>query len=146
MRDAFERTFFLSQFSCFQMHNLYDSDMEVQLMQALISRDIKLAKILIEGGVNVNFKQSTGETPLMVACYLQIEEKKKVDIVKCILQHSVDIHTTDTTGRTALMYAIRSGSVSTVQLLKSHGLTEAVSSKINLCKATEMQIWRSFEV
>lgn len=137
---------FLSQCSSFQIHTMYDSDMEVQLMQALISRDIKRAKILIEGGVNVNFKQSSGETPLMVACYLQIEEKKKVAIVKCILQHSSDIHTTDAAGRTALMYAIRSGSVSTIQLLKSHGLTEAVSSKINLSRATEMKIWRSFEV
>ncbi|CAC5371203.1 unnamed protein product [Mytilus coruscus] len=98
------------------------------LFTALSTRNIKLAKILVLGGVTINCKNSDGLTPLMIACNMNVDEKKKFDIIKCLLDNNVDIRETDTAGRTALMYAIKSGSTSIIQLLKRHGLTNSVKT------------------
>lgn len=115
------------------------------LFKALSSRRFKLAKILIEGGMDIDAKDENGVTPLMKICHMNIKEKIKLDLVEVLLKNDVDLHTTDTAGRTALMYAIHSGAVCVVQLLKRHGLTESVKTTIRLSRTSQINIWESFE-
>ncbi|VDH98631.1 Hypothetical predicted protein [Mytilus galloprovincialis] len=115
------------------------------LFTALSTRNIKLAKILVLGGVTINCKNSNGLTPLMIACHMNVDEKRKFDFIKCLLDNNVDINDTDNAGRTALMYAIKSGSTLVIQLLKRHGLTNSVKAGRRFSRADEMRIWGSFE-
>jgi ankyrin repeat protein len=92
-------------------------------------RKFKLVKTLIQGGEDVNMKSPSGITPLMLVCRIEvtgIDEKKKLDILECLVEHKADLNATDNIGRTALMYAIQSGSKSTIRLLKQHGLINSV--------------------
>ncbi|VDI38382.1 Hypothetical predicted protein [Mytilus galloprovincialis] len=118
---------------------------EALLFTALSTNNIKLAKILVLGGVTTNCKNSNGLTPLMIACHMNIDEKRKCDFIKCLLDNNVNIKDTDTAGRTALMYAIKSGSASIIQLLKRHGLTYSVKAGKRFSRADEMRIWGSFD-
>ncbi|VDI38380.1 Hypothetical predicted protein, partial [Mytilus galloprovincialis] len=96
-------------------------------------------------GVTINCKNSNGLTPLMIACHMNVDEKRKFDFIKCLLDNNVDINDTDNAGRTALMYAIKSGSTLVIQLLKRHGLTNSVKAGRRFSRADEMRIWGSFE-
>ncbi|VDI53170.1 Hypothetical predicted protein, partial [Mytilus galloprovincialis] len=85
-------------------------------------------KLLIEGGHNVNYCNTSGVSPLMLACNLKVNEEnipKKLQIIKCLLDNSANLNASDNIGRTALMYALFSGCKQTIQLLKSHGLVES---------------------
>lgn len=82
--------------------------MENSLMVALSTDQLKLAKMLIEGGQAIDFCNSSGVTPLMLACNLSVMEgniQKKLLIIKCIIENKANMTAEDNIGRTALMYA-----------------------------------------
>ncbi|VDI44206.1 Hypothetical predicted protein [Mytilus galloprovincialis] len=104
--------------------------MENSLMVALSTGKLKLAKMLIEGGQAIDFCNSSGVTPLMLACNLSVIEgniQKKLLIIKCIIENKANMTAEDNIGRTALMYALHSGCKQTIQLLKTHGLVDSTS-------------------
>ena len=105
--------------------------MENTLINALSDGKMKLAKLLIEGGQNVNCCNSSGVTPLMLASILKVENEhipKKLQLIKCLLENKANLYAVDLPGRTALMYALLSGCKQTIQLLKSHGLMDSVNT------------------
>ncbi|XP_071141686.1 ankyrin repeat domain-containing protein 34A-like [Mytilus edulis] len=112
--------------------------MENLLAKALSTGQLKLAKMLIEGGQNVNFCNSSGVTPLMLACSLDVDDKhiqRKLQLVKYILDRKTNLTAVDNIGRTALMYALFSGCKQTIQLIKSHGLVQSVNIPSNTRRA-----------
>ncbi|VDI21257.1 Hypothetical predicted protein [Mytilus galloprovincialis] len=92
-------------------------EQNTMLLKALTSCDIKLAKILIEGGVNLNIKNPAGQTPLMIACLMNVHVNKKIQVIKCLLGNGVDINETDDSGRNAMMYASHSKSTEVIDFL-----------------------------
>ena len=99
-------------------------------MSALSTGKLKLAKMLIEGGQDIDFCNSSGVTPLMLASNIQVVEEniqKKLSIIKCIINNKANIKAEDNIGRTALMYALHSGCKQTIQLLKTHGLVDSTN-------------------
>ncbi|CAC5416274.1 unnamed protein product [Mytilus coruscus] len=102
---------------------------ENSLMYALSTGKLKLAKILIEGGQDINFCNSSGVTPLMLASNLEVGDEnipKKLLIIKCIIDNKANMKAVDNIGRTALMYALHSGCKQTIQLLKTNGLVDSI--------------------
>lgn len=97
-------------------------DKNTMLLKALSSCDTKLAKILIEGGVNLNIKNSAGQTPLMIACLMDVDVNKKVQVIKCLLKKEVNIYETDNSGKNALMYAILSKSTEIIYVMDEYVL------------------------
>ncbi|XP_071141690.1 ankyrin repeat domain-containing protein 34B-like [Mytilus edulis] len=106
--------------------------------------------MLIEGGQNVNFCNSSGVTPLMLACSLDVDDKhiqRKLQLVKYILHRNANLTAVDNIGRTALMYALFSGCKQTIQFIKSHGLMQSVNipSNIRRAKFRDEELFASFE-
>lgn len=126
-----------------------ESGMEDSLMSALQSRRYKLAKILIQGGHNVNFRSKSGASPLMIACKLEVNDEivyDKLQIISELLERNADVHATDNKGRTALMYAIHSGCKQTVRWLKKNRLYDTVNVQIQRSRKTEEKVWASFDL
>ncbi|XP_071141688.1 ankyrin repeat domain-containing protein 34A-like [Mytilus edulis] len=124
--------------------------MENLLAKALSTGQLKLAKMLIEGGQNVNFCNSSGVTPLMLACSLDVDDKhiqRKLQLVKYIRHRKANLTAVDNIGRTALMYALFSGCKQTIQFIKSHGLMQSVNipSNIRRAKFRDEELFASFE-
>ncbi|VDI47147.1 Hypothetical predicted protein [Mytilus galloprovincialis] len=123
--------------------------MEDMLMSALQSRKYKLSKILIQGGHDVNFRTTSGISPLMIACKLQVnyeEVYEKLKIISYLIEHNANVYATDNEGRTALMYAFYSGCKNTVRWLKKYGLHETVDMQMQKRRKSEINIWASFDL
>ncbi|VDI41457.1 Hypothetical predicted protein [Mytilus galloprovincialis] len=124
--------------------------MENTLLNALFAEKLKLAKLLIEGGHNIDLCTESGVTPLMLASNLQVEEKnipKKLQIIKCLLDNNANLNASDNIGRTALMFALFSGCKQNIQLLKSYGLVDSVktSLKTKRTKSRETSLFGNCE-
>ncbi|XP_071144120.1 ankyrin repeat domain-containing protein 34B-like [Mytilus edulis] len=124
--------------------------MDTCLINALHSGKFKLANILIQGGHNVNICNSKGATPLMLASKLKVDIEdmpKKIELMEALLNHHATLASVDRNGRTALMYALHSECTEAIQLLKSHGLFNTVSSqtKFERTRSEELTFFSSFE-
>ena len=90
----------------------YRVDDDVQkLFLALSEGNLRLARILIEGYVDVNCKDYSGSTPLITVCklYDRSTELSVVNFVKFLLDRRVIIGEKDVFGRTAVDYAKKNG-------------------------------------
>lgn len=80
------------------------------LLTAVFQRKLKLVRILLDGGMNVNYQSYDGKTPLMIACcFLQEndEGEKRDTVIKLLLFYKANPNLQDIEGRTALMYAFK---------------------------------------
>ena len=80
------------------------------LLTAVFQRKLKLVRILLDGGMDVNYQSYDGKTPLMIACcFLQEndEGEKRDTIIKLLLFYKANPNVQDIEGRTALMYAFK---------------------------------------
>jgi ankyrin repeat protein len=59
--------------------------MEEKLLSEIFAEDIEAVKNLLELGVNVNYTDTKGETPLLVAI-----ETQNYDLVQLLLEHKAD--------------------------------------------------------
>ena len=69
---------------------------------------LRLARLLVEGGTDVNKTTDEGRTALMAACMTTYRDKQstsKFKMVKFLLEHKADPNIRDKYGKTALMYA-----------------------------------------
>ncbi len=80
------------------------------LIKAVRHGSVKIVKLLIEAGANVNAR-SGGETPLIYASLLNKYEEK----VKILIEAGANINAVNTEGFTALMKAAISGSEENVK-------------------------------
>ena len=80
------------------------------LLKAVAQRKIKLIKLLLQGGVNINNTGYDGKTPLIVACSFvpeKCENETLMIIIECLLKNGANPNLQDIKGRTAIMYAFR---------------------------------------
>ncbi|KAM4724393.1 ankyrin repeat domain-containing protein 34B [Anableps anableps] len=78
------------------------------LISAASSGKLRLVRLLVEGGAQVNRSNQRGETALLAACKALRGEpagKESVKLLKFLLQNKADPNAQDQDGRTALMYA-----------------------------------------
>ncbi|XP_063436206.1 ankyrin repeat domain-containing protein 34C-like [Mytilus trossulus] len=123
--------------------------MENRLMRALELGDFKLARIIINGGHDLNFCTNSGTSPLMLACKFAACENNismKLDIICTLLGKNANINAKDNKGRTALAYAMHSRCKATIQMLKKEGLVITIDAKINRSKGNNKIIWDSFDL
>ncbi|MBN3323034.1 INO1A synthase, partial [Atractosteus spatula] len=80
------------------------------LIKAAHLGKIRLVRLLLEGGAQVNERNQKGETPLLAACKTRQGDQpvtSKLKLLSYLLDHQADPNGQDRTGRTALMYACR---------------------------------------
>ena len=91
------------------------------LLKAVAQGKNKLVKLLIDGGVDVNFPGYDGKTPLIVACSFVAENKDSdslIVLINLLLKSGANTNAQDMKGRTPLMYAVRHFlSIDIIQLL-----------------------------
>ncbi|XP_037833712.1 ankyrin repeat domain-containing protein 34B isoform X2 [Kryptolebias marmoratus] len=78
------------------------------LINAACSGKLRLVRLLVEGGAQVNGSNPRGETALLAACKALRGEPagpETVKLLRYLLQNKADPNAQDHTGRTALMYA-----------------------------------------
>ncbi|XP_049917590.1 ankyrin repeat domain-containing protein 34B isoform X2 [Epinephelus moara] len=78
------------------------------LISAAVSCKLRLVRLLVEGGAQINGRNPRGETPLLAACKALRGEPAGPETVKLLtylLQNKADPNAQDRAGRTALMYA-----------------------------------------
>ncbi|XP_058621143.1 ankyrin repeat domain-containing protein 34B isoform X3 [Onychostoma macrolepis] len=69
---------------------------------------LRLVRLLVEGGAQVNERNQRGETPLLAACRALRGDQSgssMLRLIQYLLQNQADPNIQDKTGRTALMYA-----------------------------------------
>ncbi|CAC5367607.1 unnamed protein product [Mytilus coruscus] len=103
------------------------------LLKAVAQRKIKLVKLLVDGGVNVNYQGYDGKTPLIVACSF-VEEKKDSDslivLINLLIKCGANTNAQDIKGRTPLMYALRHClSIDVIQLLLDNDADPTILDK-----------------
>ncbi|XP_035671287.1 ankyrin repeat domain-containing protein 34C-like [Branchiostoma floridae] len=91
------------------------------LLKAAWLRRLRLARLLIEGGADVNTANEDGQNALMIACMSTYKDDQSVDkakIVRYLLDNKADVNCRDKAGRTALIYACKEkAGADVVQLL-----------------------------
>ncbi|XP_067309472.1 ankyrin repeat domain-containing protein 34C [Pseudorasbora parva] len=83
---------------------------------------LRLVRLLVEGGAQVNQRSSRGETALLAACRALRADPTAPDMLRLIrflLSHRAEPNLQDRTGRTALMYACmeRAGAAVAAELI-----------------------------
>ncbi|CAC5367616.1 unnamed protein product [Mytilus coruscus] len=95
------------------------------MLKAVAQRKIKLVKLLLDGGVDVNFQGYDGKTPLIVACSFLHENENSdsmIMLINLLIKGGANINAQDMKGRTALMYAVRHVlATDIIQLLLDNG-------------------------
>ena len=91
----------------------YANDKDAQLVfQAISEGKLRLARILIEGTVNVNCKDIDGRTPLIAVCTLNnniMDEETILHFIQFLIKEGAIINSTDVFCMQALDYAKNNG-------------------------------------
>ena len=90
-------------------------DMHAKLQATIAMNKIKLVKILIEGGIDVNNKFISGLTPIVTACI-----ENNAQIVRILLDNGADLTARDSLGRTVFHYAYMSENREIIKLLEEY--------------------------
>ncbi len=85
------------------------------LILAIIDHHLEIAKVLIDGGVDVDEPTEDGHTPLMLAA-----EVGYVEIIQALIDKGADINKGDRVGFVALHPAIRTNEIAACQCIVSH--------------------------
>ncbi|XP_027006647.2 ankyrin repeat domain-containing protein 34B [Tachysurus fulvidraco] len=79
------------------------------LIKAAELGKVRLVRLLVEGGAQVNERNQRGETPLLAMCRAlrtdQSGNSTSLRLIRFLLQHHADPNAQDKSGRTPLMYA-----------------------------------------
>ncbi|XP_063420657.1 ankyrin repeat domain-containing protein 50-like [Mytilus trossulus] len=106
-------------------HDLQTCQDKEMILKAVAQRKIKLVKLLLDGGVDVNFKGYDGKTPLIVACsflHQNEDSDSMITLINLLIKGGANVNAQDKKGRTALMYAVRHVlATDIIQLLLDNG-------------------------
>ena len=91
---------------------------QARLQEAISDGRIFQTKQLIEGGVEVNFADEEGLSPLLRVCMIEdAKHRTRTSLLKLLLQHGADVNSTDTQGRNVLAWVCAHGKEDIVRLL-----------------------------
>lgn len=103
-------------------HALFDNNalMNVNEYEQIVNENIEVntVNLLIEKGININYRNKYNETPLILfvkMCGMHLK------VVRLLLEKNVDVNIQDTDHGTALMYAVERGKFEIVKLLLDNG-------------------------
>lgn len=83
------------------------------LYEAVSYNRFEMVQLLLEHGVNVNNKSDFGTTPLLAACYCNVN----INIMKLLLNFGAEINAQNNAGWTALHSSCFDGSLDKIELL-----------------------------
>jgi ankyrin repeat protein len=86
------------------------------LFEAIRKTDAAAARSALDQGADINARNLSGRTPLMMAAVT-----RNLELVKTLLARKADVNATDSTGMTALMWAAFGGDPAIVQALLDAG-------------------------
>jgi ankyrin repeat protein len=92
-------------------------------MEACESGDYAATRSLIEAGVDVNYKDTFGNTALFYSAL-----RSHIDVMRLLLTAGADVGTTNLDGSPPLMAAVLSGKLEPVQILLHSGASPAISN------------------
>ncbi|CAC5401374.1 unnamed protein product [Mytilus coruscus] len=121
-----------------------------RLLKAVAKGEIKLVKLLVDGGVDVNCRGYDDKTPLLVACSFDPEYKNSDYIfvlVEILIRGGANPNAQDQIGRTPLMYAVRhSLSTGIINLLLENGADPNIHDKNgrNIVSYTKKKYWPTY--
>ncbi|CAG2205975.1 unnamed protein product [Mytilus edulis] len=96
--------------------------MEYQLFEAISEKRYRLARILVEGGVDVNCQNEEGETPLLMVCDGKPggnTKRMQMDLIRILLNRRANYRKRDRYGRTSLTCAHINKDHHVIQLLEN---------------------------
>ena len=96
------------------------SNPDLQLSEAVVQGKSRVVKRLLDSRANPNHANEVGQTPLMLACFIQDDESRKT-ILQLLLRKGADVNIQDFRGMTVLMSAIQVEDMDTTQFIMSHG-------------------------
>ena len=94
----------------------HDPARDARLLDSVKAGSTAEVHKLLDGGANVESRNESGRTPLMLAAL-----KSNAEMVKLLLEHGADVNAVDSSGMTALMWAAFGGSAESVRLLIDKG-------------------------
>lgn len=108
-------------------------------------------KLLLQGGVDIDYQGYDGKTPLIVACSFLPEENTEKEpllpIIKLLLKEGADPNVHDLKGRTAIMYAFRHAlSIDIVETLIQNGAdpTKCDMNGLNAFDFLSKKVWPKY--
>ncbi|CAC5378407.1 unnamed protein product [Mytilus coruscus] len=121
------------------------------LHSAVAEKKLKLLKILLEGGSEVNRRAYDGKTALMIICCnfgVDHNEEYIIGVIQLLLKHKADPNVQDRKGRTAIMYAVRNLKPKTaVNLLLKHGADPLICDNFgkNAISCIRTEYWSQYK-
>lgn len=80
--------------------------------KSVVQKSLKLAKLLLEAGANVNFQDSFGNTALHLAC-----ENNNIDVIKFLVENNCNLNIPNSGNKTALDIASKNNHFDIVNFL-----------------------------
>ena len=94
------------------------------LITAAVFGELEIAKILINAGADLNFKNDEGSTPLITAAAFD-----HTDLAKLLIDSGANIDLTNNEGSTALMLAVLYSNIDIVKSLLDKGANREITNK-----------------
>ncbi len=113
-----------------------------ELAGVAVSYGPAMTKILLESGADVNAKDKSGKTALMMT----VDGRGDVDMAKLLLDKPADPNAQADDGRTSLMIAAAQGRVDMIELLLQHGADLNVQDNYGRTAVTEASAKNRFDI
>lgn len=72
---------------------------ETALFNAVINEDVEMTKLLIDNGADVNVKNKSGNTPLMLIATQYTTSQNKINIANMLIERGANIYIKDNSGK-----------------------------------------------
>ncbi len=104
-----------------------------------IKLQLKLSKLLLQNGIDINSKNSEGKTALMlITRIIDIDSfygkeflERQMELMQFLLDNGSDINIQDNKGKTALMYAIESKNKKIAEFLLANGADATIKDNFD---------------
>lgn len=114
---------------------------EYPLSMAATFGNVKIIKLLLDRGADIEIETKTGCTPLILA-----SKHDHVLTAQCLLENKADVNKKDNYGKSSLFYACRYGHLDIVKLLLKHNADITVVSDSGEDVLYIASLWGHFDV